>query len=86
MDDMHDEYRAEVRRRIDAWEGMKTEDFQYEPERAELKSGMKDWLAGLIDEPDEKALNMANKKYFARVMAELVYEDKVKPNLAAFLK
>ena len=30
---------------VAAWEGKKTDDFQYEPERAELKAQMKDWLA-----------------------------------------
>lgn len=45
MDLMKDIYKKELRTRIAAWEGKKTDDFQYEPERAELKAQMKDWLA-----------------------------------------
>ncbi len=86
MDPVFDEYKEEAKKRIDAWEGVKTEDFQYEPERAELKAQMKEWLSGRIDEPDEKALNTKNKKFFARCMAALVYEENVKPHLADFLK
>ena len=36
MDLMKDIYKKELRTRIAAWEGKKTDDFQYEPERAEL--------------------------------------------------
>lgn len=85
MDLMKDMYKKELKAKIDAWEGLKTEDFQYEPERAELKSAMKDWLASKLDEVDEKKLLAANRKYFATCMAELVYEDKVRPNIDAFI-
>lgn len=85
MDLMKDMYKKELKVKIDAWEGLKTEDFQYEPERAELKSAMKDWLASKLDEVDEKKLLVANRKYFATCMAELVYEDKVRPNIDAFI-
>lgn len=85
--ELHDLYKAEVRRRIDSWEGdVKSDDFQYEPERAVLKAQMKEWFAANSGETDEKAVTIGNKKMFARVMAEVVYEDKVKPNLNAFLK
>lgn len=40
MDLMKDIYKKELRTRIAAWEGKKTDDFQYEPERAELKAQM----------------------------------------------
>ena len=33
MDLMKDIYKKELRTRIAAWEGKKTDDFQYEPER-----------------------------------------------------
>ena len=41
MDLMKDIYKKELRTRIAAWEGKKTDDFQYEPERAELKAQMR---------------------------------------------
>lgn len=85
MDLIKDMYKKELKAKIDAWEGLKTEDFQYEPERAELKSAMKGWLASKLDEVDEKKLLVANRKYFATCMAELVYEDKVRPNIDAFI-
>ena len=78
MDLMKDIYKKELRTRIAAWEGKKTDDFQYEPERAELKAQMKDWL-------DEKKLLIANRKYFATCMAELVYEETVRPNMKDFI-
>ena len=54
MDLMKDIYKKELRTRIAAWEGKKTDDFQYEPERAELKAQMKDWLAEKLGVDDEK--------------------------------
>jgi hypothetical protein len=65
MDLMKDIYKKELRTRIAAWEGKKTDDFQYEPERAELKAQMKDWLAEKLGVDDEKKLLIANRKYFA---------------------
>lgn len=85
MDLIKDMYKNELKAKIAAWEGLKTEDFQYEPERAELKAAMKDWLASKLGEVDEKKLLVANRKYFATCMAELVYEDKVRPNIDAFI-
>ena len=75
----------ELRTRIAAWEGKKTDDFQYEPERAELKAQMKDWLAEKLGIDDEKKLLIANRKYFATCMAELVYEETVRPNMKDFI-
>ena len=71
MDLMKDIYKKELRTRIAAWEGKKTDDFQYEPERAELKA--------------QKKLLIANRKYFATCMAELVYEETVRPNMKYFI-
>lgn len=85
MDIMKDIYKEELRNRINAWEGKKTDDFQYEPERAELKAMMKDWLAQKLSINDEKKLLVANRKYFAVCMAELVYQDTVRPNLDDFI-
>lgn len=34
-DVMKNLYKAELKKKIDAWEGKKAEDFQYEPERAQ---------------------------------------------------
>ena len=70
---------------VAAWEGKKTDDFQYEPERAELKAQMKDWLAEKLGVDDEKKLLIANRKYFATCMAELVYEETVRPNMKDFI-
>lgn len=80
-----DIYKKELRTRIAAWEGKKTDDFQYEPERAELKAQMKDWLAEKLGVDDEKKLLIANRKYFATCMAELVYEETVRPNMKDFI-
>ena len=85
MDLMKDIYKKGLGTRIDAWEGMKTADFQYEPERAELKAQMKNWLAEKLGIDDEKKLLIANRKYFATCMAELVYEDTVRPNMKDFI-
>lgn len=78
-------YYAELRKRVDAWEGKKTEDFQYEPERAELKAAMYEWLAAKLEGADENEIKKANRKYFGICMAELVYEDKVRPNIDDFI-
>ena len=86
MDLMKDIYKKELRTRIAAWEGKKTDDFQYEPERAELKAQMKDWLAEKLGVDDEKKLLIANRKYFATCMAELVYEETVRPNMKDFIQ
>lgn len=86
MSDLYEVYKNELKSRIDAWEGMKTEDFQYDPERSQLKNAMKDWVAEKMPGSDEATLVKENKKLFVRSMAALVYDDKVKPNLAAFLK
>ena len=85
MDLMKDIYKKELRTRIAAWEVKKTDDFQYEPERAELKAQMKDWLAEKLGVDDEKKLLIANRKYFATCMAELVYEETVRPNMKDFI-
>ena len=85
MDLMKGIYKDELKQRIDAWEGLKAEDFQYEPERAELKAAMKDWLAAKLGNVDEKKLQTANRKYFATSMAELVYEETVRPNISDFI-
>lgn len=85
MDLMKGIYKDELKQRIDAWEGLKAEDFQYEPERAELKAAMKDWLAAKLGNVDEKKLQTANRKYFATCMAELVYEETVRPNISDFI-
>lgn len=85
MDLMKDIYKSELKKRIDAWEGLKAEDFQYEPERAELKAAMKDWLASKLGIDDEKKILVANRKYFAVCMAELVYESTVRPNIKDFI-
>ena len=79
MDLMKDIYKKELRTRIAAWEGKKTDDFQYEPERAELKAQMKDWLAEKLGVDDEKKLLIAT------CMAELVYEETVRPNMKDFI-
>ena len=47
--------------------------------RAELKAQMKDWLAEKLGVDDEKKLLIANRKYLATCMAELVYEETVRP-------
>ncbi len=54
-------------------------------ERAELKAQMKDWLAEKLGVDDEKKLLIANRKYFATCMAELVYEETVRPNMKDFI-
>ena len=81
-----DLYKDELKRRIDAWEGKVAEDFQYEPDRPLLKNEMKEWLAGQMPDAEEKTVAAENRKLFAKWMAALVYEENVKPNLAAFLK
>ena len=85
MDLMKDLYRAELRNKVDAWEGLKAEDFQYDPERSQLKAAMKDWLAAKLGQVDEKKLQTANRKYFATCMAELIYQEKVRPNIDSFI-
>lgn len=85
MDLMKGIYKDELKNKIAAWEGKKAEDFQYEPERAELKAAMKDWLTEKLAGADEKKINIANRKYFAVCMAELVYDETVRPNIDAFI-
>jgi hypothetical protein len=85
MDLLKGIYKDELKKRIAAWEGKQTEDFQYEPERAELKAAMQTWLGEKTSVNDEKKLTIANRKYFATCMAELVYEEKVRPNLIDFI-
>lgn len=85
MDLMKGIYKDELKNKIAAWEGKKAEDFQYEPERAELKAAMKDWLGAKLSIDDDKKLLMANRKYFATCMAELIYEETVRPNIDAFI-
>ena len=46
---------------------------------------MKDWLAEKLGVDDEKKLLIANRKYFASCMAELVYEETVRPNMKDFI-
>jgi hypothetical protein len=78
-------YKDELKKQIAAWEGKKAEDFQYEPERAELKAAMKNWLGEKLSIDDDKQITIANRKYFATCMAELVYEENVRPNLKDFI-
>ncbi len=80
-----DMYRAELRAKIAAWEGLQADDFQYEPERAELKDMMQKWLGERLGITDEGKLKIANRKYFAKCMAELVYEETVRPNIDDFI-
>jgi len=85
-DILMDAYKTEVLKKIEAWgDGLKVEDFQYEPERAELKNQMKLWLAEKLDIEDEAKLKISNRKYFAKAMAQLVYEQKVRPNIDDFM-
>lgn len=85
MDLMKGIYKDELKNKIAAWEGKKAEDFQYEPERAELKAAMKDWLAEKLAGTDDQKIVTANRKYFAVCMAELIYEETVRPNIDAFM-
>ena len=85
MDLMKDIYKKELIAKIDAWEGLKADDFQYDPERAQLRLMMKEWLGGMLPVDDDAKLTAANRKYFAKCMAELVYEETVRPNLDDFI-
>lgn len=85
MDIMQDTYKAQLKSVVASFEGKKTEDFQYEPERAQAKEIMEKWLGERMPELDEKKLKAFNRRYFAKSMAELVYEDKVRPNINDFL-
>ena len=80
MDLMKDIFKKELRTRIAAWEGKKTDDFQYEPERAELKAQMKDWLAEKLGVDDEKKLliafpcsNTCTKFFFINIFHQVHY-------------
>ena len=85
MSEWNESYKEELKRQIDAWEGKKAEDFQYEPDRPLLKESMRSWLAGQMKDADEKTVSIENRKLFAKWMAALIYEEKVKPNLDAFI-
>lgn len=85
MDKIKEIYMVELNKRVHAAEGKIAADFQYEPERAELKAGMKIWLSEYMPDADEAALADANRRYFGKCMAELVYEETVRPHVKDFL-
>ena len=85
VDLVKDLYKEELKKKVDAWEGLEAEDFQYEPERAEMKAMMEKWLSEKLGITDPAKLKVANRKYFATCMAALVYETKVRPNLDDFI-
>ena len=74
-DVMKNLYKAELKKKIDAWEGKKAEDFQYEPERAELKDMMLEWLKVKLEGAPEADIVKTNRKYFSACMAQLVHEE-----------
>ena len=74
-DVMKNLYKAELKKKIDAWEGKKAEDFQYEPERAQLKDMMLEWLKVKLEGVPEADIVKTNRKYFSTCMAQLVHEE-----------
>lgn len=74
-DIMKNLYKTELKAKIAAWEGKKAEDFQYEPDRAELKNMMFTWLQGKLEGAPEADIVKANRKYFSTCMAQLVHEE-----------
>jgi|GEM_PF-893262 hypothetical protein len=85
-DNMKNRYMTELSRRIDHWGGgLKAEDFQYDPEREQIRNQMCDWLASQMPDATADQLKLQNRKYFGVCMAGLVYEQKVRPNIDAFL-
>ena len=85
MDTIKKEYTEELKKRIEAWEGALTEDFQEEPLRSELRNSMADWLAAKMPDVPAKELSGKNRKMFILCMGDLVYNEKVRPNLKDFI-
>lgn len=85
MDQTKKEYTDELKKRIAAWEGTATEDFQEEPLRSELRNSMKEWLAAKMPGMDEAELTATNRKIFILCIADIVYNEKVRPNLKDFI-
>ena len=85
MDQIKKEYTDELKNRIDAWEGAVIEDFQEEPLRSELRNSMKDWLAEKMPDMADAELSAANRKIFILCIADIIYNEKVRPNLDEFI-
>ena len=85
MDQIKKEYTEELKVRIAGWEGALTEDFQEEPLRSELRTSMLDWLAKKLPDLTPEELPGKNRKLFILCMADIVYNEKVRPNLKDFI-
>lgn len=85
MDQIKKEYTDELKARITVWEDAVTEDFQEEPLRSQLRESMLSWIAGKMPDTAEADLKAANKRMFIRCMADIIYNEKVRPNLDEFI-
>lgn len=85
MNQIKKEYADELKNRIAAWEGAVIEDFQEEPLRSELRGAMKDWLAAKMPDAAEAEISAANRKLFILCLADIIYNEKVRPNLNEFI-
>ena len=85
MNQIKKEYADELKNRIAAWEGAVIEDFQEEPLRSELRDAMKDWLAAKMPDAAEAEISAANRKLFILCLADIIYNEKVRPNLNEFI-
>lgn len=85
MNQIKKEYTDELKSRIAAWEGAVIEDFQDEPLRSELRNSMISWYAEKMPGTAEADLIAANRKMFILCMGDIVYNEKVRPNLKDFM-
>ena len=85
MDQIKKEYTDELKKRIAAREEAVLEDFQDEPLRSELRTSMVSWLAEKMPEASEAEVSAKNRRMFILCMGDIVYHEKVRPNLKDFM-
>lgn len=85
MDQIKKEYTDELKKRIAAQKDAVLEDFQDEPLRSELRNSMISWLAAKMPEASQEELASKNRKMFILCMGDIVYMEKVRPNLKDFM-
>jgi hypothetical protein len=85
MNEIKKEYTEELIKRIAAQKDAILEDFQDEPLRSELRNSMISWLAEKMPETPQEELAAKNRRMFILCMGEIVYNEKVRPNLKDFM-
>ena len=85
MNEIKKEYTEELIKRIATYKDAILEDFQDEPLRSELRNSMISWLAEKMPETPQEELAGKNRRMFILCMGEIVYNEKVRPNLKDFM-